>query len=123
MTPKMYAVAVYHNTKTHQILAQSNTAVLQMLHKNHVSIIRTLGKKSGLKYDKHTYLTKKNLLSQWKNMLVLKNACAYLSLTKINQIDVKGDHDLFYFKVAAFQTLNDQDILMFQDLIDAKIIL
>ncbi|MEZ5009916.1 MAG: flavin reductase [Chitinophagales bacterium] len=123
MTPKLYAIAVYHNTKTHQTLAHSKSAVLQLLHKNHTSVIRILGKKSGLKYNKQQYLSKKNLLTHWKNNLVLKEACAYLSLTKVDQIDVKGDHDLFYFKVDAFQTLNDQHILMFQDLIDAKIIL
>ncbi|MBY0432982.1 MAG: flavin reductase family protein, partial [Cyclobacteriaceae bacterium] len=52
MKPKRYMVAISHNTQSLKNLTTSNTAVLQLLATQHVSLVTTLGKKSGLRYDK-----------------------------------------------------------------------
>ena len=84
--------------------------------------MRPLGKKSGLKYDKAAYLKKKNLLVEWQEKSILANCNAYLLLEKLSVTET-GDHELFFFKVLKYKTYSEQNILMFQDLVDQRIIL
>jgi flavin reductase (DIM6/NTAB) family NADH-FMN oxidoreductase RutF len=107
MQPKLYTIAVYEKTKSLQNMLESETAVLQILHKNHSSLVKILGKKSGLLYDKLKYLHKKNLLTDWKGFKVLKNTCSLLLLYKISY-QVTGDHHLFIFEVRSYQSFSDQ---------------
>ncbi len=123
MKPKLYAVAVYNDTYTLENIQKNEVAVLQILSQENINLIRPLGKKSGLKYDKHAYLEKKELLITWHKRYVLKNACAWIQLRKMGAINVEGDHQLFYFKAEKYKTLSESNILMFQELIDQKIIL
>ncbi len=120
--PKLYTIAIYKGTKTLENLQQSTLSVLQFLNKQHTSLIRPLGKKSGYKYNKATYLKKKNLLVSWQRKEVLPNCNAYLLLEKLS-VTTTGDHELFFFKVVKYNTQSEQDMLMFQDLIDQRIIL
>ena len=122
LKPKMYAVAIYHNTKTIQNMKNSATAVLQLLSKPQSRLVRTLGKKTGLNYDKHQFLKQKACLTTWQRHEVLKDASAYILLEKINR-QTTGDHDLFCFSVQHYKTQSENDILMFRDLIAQRIIL
>lgn len=123
MKPKIFMIAVYYNTQTLDWLNESNTAVLQILHKDHTPLVRTLGKKSGRSYDKQKYLEKKDLLDSWNSQAVLKNACGYIELEKMDRKDICGDHELFWFEVKKPKTVSEDGILMFQDLVREGIIL
>jgi flavin reductase (DIM6/NTAB) family NADH-FMN oxidoreductase RutF len=122
MQPKMYAVAVYHNTKTLLHLQQSDIAVLQLLSKSQISLVRTLGKKSGHNYDKVSYLQRKKMITSWKGFSVLENAAALLLLHKKSVVST-GDHDVYIFEVQQLSTLQETDILTFSELIKQGVIL
>jgi flavin reductase (DIM6/NTAB) family NADH-FMN oxidoreductase RutF len=122
MQPKLYAVAVYHNTKTLFNLQQSDVAVLQLMSISQIALVRTLGKKSGNNYDKVAYLQRKKTMTTWQGFPVLENAAALLLLHKKNVI-TSGDHDLYLFEVNKFTTLQETDILQFSELIRQGVIL
>lgn len=123
MQPKQYAVAVYYGTQTYKWLADSDACMLQFLSKEAAGLIRTLGKKSGVTYDKHHYLSQHNHLTHWQSHAVLKQANAYLLLDKISQTNTGGDHELFIFQVRKSKTSSEDNFLTFQDLINQGIIL
>ncbi|MCX8490734.1 MAG: flavin reductase [Cyclobacteriaceae bacterium] len=114
MKPKRYVVAVYHNTQTLENILKSKIAILQILAKQHVSLVNVLGKKSGFRYDKQNYLTKKKLLEVWNDKKALTNCAGLIELEKIWSKEV-GDHVMFLFDVRRFQT-NHEDVLMLDDL-------
>lgn len=120
MEPKIYAVAVYHGTKSLENLMKTESAVLQILHKEQFSLVNTLGKKSGFRYNKMAYLQKKNLLEEWQERPVLKDVCARLLLRKMSY-QTTGDHDLFLFSVEKYQVLSD-NYLTINHLREKKII-
>lgn len=123
MKPKQYAIAVYDNTKTLANLEVNSTCILQLLHLNQLGLVRKLGKQSGLNIDKQAWLDKHEHLDYWQDYAVLKDACAYLKLELIKRVDTGGDHQLFCFEATQYSTLCEQDVLMFQDLVEAKVIL
>ncbi len=123
MSPKQYTIGVYYGTKTLENLEKSSVAVLQLLSEENIGLIRLLGKKTGVKIDKHSLLAKKNALKSWSSDHVLDGACAYIKLHVNNRMNTQGDHELFVFDVTKFKTLREDHILMFQTLIDRKIIL
>lgn len=47
MKPKRYMVALYHQTQSLQNIINSKRAVLQVLGKHHLPLVKILGKKSG----------------------------------------------------------------------------
>ncbi len=121
MHPKLYAIAVYHNSKTLQNIQQSDFAILQILEKDQAKIVNVLGKKSGLKYDKSAYLHKKKLVSSWNQMDVLHDCVAYIYLKKIS-CTTTGDHDLYLFEVITYKQNKSNNVLTTKDLSDLKII-
>ena len=123
LKPKLYLIAIDYSSKTYENLKQNSVVVLQLLSKSHLKIIRKLGKTSGYCFDKEKYLRSKEMLVDWRNNFVLKNACALIELKKNNEIDIEGDHAVFTFSVSKFRTLSKDNILTFKDLIDNKIIL
>lgn len=123
MKPKIFMIAVYYGTRSLHLLRSSNEAVLQILHQNHSSLIRPLGKKSGSSFDKEQFLLSKKRLTKWNGKDVLKDACGYLLLEKIDSKNIGGDHELFWFEVKKSKTISEQGILMFQDLVKEGIIL
>ncbi|MBT8189925.1 MAG: flavin reductase family protein [Bacteroidia bacterium] len=123
MKPKIYMIAVYHGTRTLDILEQSQFAVLQLLSVKHKKLIRPLGKKSGRNYNKQAYLQKNDWLTQWKGVSVLRDCSALLYLEKKDSIEIGGDHRLFWFDVKGSRSINDQNILYFQDLISEGLIM
>jgi flavin reductase (DIM6/NTAB) family NADH-FMN oxidoreductase RutF len=114
LKPKRYMVAVYHETQSLQNILLSQTAILQVLGKQHVSLVNVLGKKNGLRYDKESYLNKKKCLELWNNRKVLTACAGLMELKKIWSKDA-GDHTMFLFDVKRFQT-NHQNVLMLDDL-------
>ncbi len=122
MLPKRYAIAIYENTKTLFNIQNSEFCALQFLSTSQSKLVNVLGKKTGINYNKENYLTKKNLLIEWNNFKVLKNAMAYILLKKIS-FENTGDHHLYWFDVVNYKTNKDVQPLLFQQLIDEKIIL
>lgn len=114
MKPKRYMVAVYHETQSLHNILHSQTAVLQVLGKQQVSLVNVLGKKSGLRYDKESYLNKRKCLELWNDKKVLIGCAGLMELEKIWSKDA-GDHTMFLFDVKQFQTKHE-DVLMLDDL-------
>lgn len=120
MHPKRYIVAVYHQTQSLQNIISGQTAVLQLLGKQHLSLVNTLGKKSGRDYDKERYLKAKKLLQVWNDKNVLTNCAALIEVKKIWSKDV-GDHTLFLFDVVQSRA-NHENVLMLDDLRERKLV-
>jgi flavin reductase (DIM6/NTAB) family NADH-FMN oxidoreductase RutF len=107
LDPKIMMVAVYQNTKTLENIENSDKAVLQILRKNQAGLVRILGKKTGITYDKFKYLHTKNLTTTWQDYIVLKDACAYMELEKISAVKT-GDHDAFFFRVSRSKSQHEE---------------
>jgi len=120
MQPKLFAIAVYNNTKTLENLLQTNTVVLHYLHPIQYGLVKLLGKKSGKLVNKHAYLKKKQLLTNWQGYPVLKNASALVLMQKIDHKQT-GDHVLFTFEALKFKSYSS-DVLTTSILREKKII-
>jgi flavin reductase (DIM6/NTAB) family NADH-FMN oxidoreductase RutF len=114
MKPKRYMVAVYYNTQSLDNILKSKTAILQLLSKQHISLVNMLGKKSGKQYDKENYLARKKQLEIWNGQKVLANCAGLMEVEKLWSKEA-GDHTMFLFDVKRFQT-NHENILMLDDL-------
>ena len=121
--PKQYLVALEHGTKTLQNILRSEYAVLQLLQSDAQDLIKWLGMRSGHQVNKMERLEKNNRITSWKKYAVLKDAAAYLELRKLKSVDTAGDHSMLFFDVSRSRSITDNNILMWQDLIDNKIIL
>jgi len=123
MHPKLYMISIDYNTLTYQNLNKKSTSfVLQCLSIDNINIVAHLGKKSGKKFDKLKYLSKNNLLSNWKNYPVLKNTCFLIKLRNPKKVYEMQDHCIFVFQMKSFKNF-DNKFLNFSDLINNKIIL
>lgn len=107
LNPKRYAIAVYEGTRTLENLMTSDLAVLQYLHPDQVRLVRHLGQKSGLSFDKDAWLRKGNRLTAWRSYEVLAGASALVELHRTDHLPA-GDHDLFLFDVIASKTLRPE---------------
>jgi flavin reductase (DIM6/NTAB) family NADH-FMN oxidoreductase RutF len=107
LDPKIMMVAVYHNTKTLENLQKSDKTVLQILHQDQVGLVRMLGKKTGITYNKNAYLYKKNLITLWNEYPVLQGACAYMELEKMTAMTT-GDHDACFFRVLRSKSAREE---------------
>jgi flavin reductase (DIM6/NTAB) family NADH-FMN oxidoreductase RutF len=120
MKPKLYAIAIYNNTKSLYNMQNNQYCVLQYLHKSQYNLVQNLGKKSGIDFNKYTFLHKRNLIEKWNGYEVLKNTCALVLLKKVNAQQT-GDHVLFTFEMIKYASFTDE-LLTHQVLIDKKII-
>ena len=120
MNPKIIGVALYENTKTLDNMLQSEIAILQLLHKDQLPLVRMLGKKSGMDWDKDAWLRKKQCMTLWHGHPVLSHCSAYMELTKKENFKT-GDHTLFLFEVKRYKSCNS-DVLTTQMLSEKKII-
>jgi len=107
LEPKRYAIAVYEGTKTLENLQDSDVAVLQYLHPDQIKLVRHLGQKSGMSFDKNAWLRKGDRLIEWRGYEVLSGASALVELKKLDQWPA-GDHDLFLFDVIASKSLREE---------------
>ena len=120
MKPKWYAIAIYNNTKSLQNMQNSQYCVLQYLQVSQYNLVNHLGKKTGVNYNKHAFLQKRNLIEKWNGLDVLKNTGALVLLKKVNTQQT-GDHVLFTFEMVKYASFSDE-LLTNQVLIDKKII-
>ena len=120
MKPKIIGIAIYDNTKTLDNMLHTEMAILQLLHKDQFSLVRILGKKTGLHWDKDSWLQKKERITFWHGYPVLANCSAHMEFVKKDSIKT-GDHTLFLFEVKRFKSFNG-DLLTTQILSDKKII-
>lgn len=123
MTPKRYLIAVYRNTQTHKNLFNTyQPFLLQALTCSQISLVTTLGKKSGLHINKELYLKKKNILyKQYNSLLYLTESYFTLSLVPETYINL-GDHDLIIARVEKTIIQNDVPGLTTHDLQESGII-
>lgn len=121
MKPKRYAIAVYEGTRSLENISKSGHAVLQLLKADQYSLVRTLGQKSGMSYDKEAYLRKKNILETWESHTVLKGVAALLELKVIQKMDA-GDHVLFLCDVMQYKASATGKVLTVRELGKRKII-
>ena len=123
MNPRIYTIAIDYKTKTYDNLVNfKNKVILQALGKKNISLVRKLGKESGKNINKEAYLTKNNLLTKWKNYMVLKNTSFIIELEMLKNIIKLNDHCIFLFEVKSFKNF-DEPFLKTNDLISSKIIL
>ena len=123
MNPRIYTIAIDYKTKTYDNLVNfKNKVILQALGKKNISLVRKLGKESGKNINKEVYLTKNNLLTKWKNYMVLKNTSFIIELEMLKNIIKLNDHCIFLFEVKSFKNF-DEPFLKTNDLISSKIIL
>lgn len=120
MQPKLFAIAIYNNTKTLENVLQTDIAILQYLHPSQHGLVKLLGKKSAKLIDKQAYLQKKELLTNWHDYQVLKGCTALVLLQKIDHQQT-GDHVLFTFEALKFKSY-DADVLTTSILREKKII-
>ena len=123
MKPKLFMVAVDYSTKTYENLQNGSKGILQVLHKDHLNLVNLLGKKSGKQINKEARLASKELLTIWNGHQVIDNACAYMNLELRGTQNIGGDHALFWFEVVKSKTISEDNILMFQDLVNEGLIL
>ena len=121
MKPKIYSVAIYHNTRTLANMAHTDVAVLQLLSPAQANLVKHLGFKSGNETDKHEWLTDKGLTEIWQGQTVLKGCAALLLLRRQAQHHFGGDHELFLFGVDKYINLSES-VLTLNDLRAKKLI-
>lgn len=107
MEPKIYAIAIYKNTKSLENMYNSEHAVLQFLHPEQFKLVKNLGQRSGLNFNKQAYLHKNNLLENWEGYEVLKNTSARILLKKIEHKET-GDHILFTFQAEKYKSYHSE---------------
>ena len=123
MNPRLYAVSIDYNTLTYKnLISSSRNVVLQCLGKKNMPVVRSLGKKSGLVFDKMAYFKKNQLITNWNNFIVLKDVAFLVELKAPKKIHEMSDHALFLFSVKSYKN-SKNEILVFNDLIEKKIIL
>lgn len=128
LKPKSYVIAVYRGTKTHaNLFNKPNTHfLLQGLSSVQTNQIRTLGQKSGLKYDKAKYLAKQHLQYYELNNEIYGYLpdCGFVLLCKLTKSIKYGDHDLITAEVVKIVADNKEaKLLTTQELIEKGIIL
>ncbi len=120
MDTKRFMIGVYKGTKTYENLQKTDQAILQILSKDNINLVRKFGKTSGKDSDKLKNL--KDRISTHQNLTYLKDCTAFMYL-KTTDIFKVGDHDIWVMEVIKSKSLNDpKDILYTYDLKEAKII-
>lgn len=123
MNPRLYVISIAYNSLTYKnLISYEGNIVLQCLSKKNISIVKSLGKKSGLVFDKLKYLTRNKLITDWKNFTVLKDVSFLIELEEIKKIHEMSDHALFLVRVKSYKN-STNEFLTFDHLIKNKIIL
>jgi flavin reductase (DIM6/NTAB) family NADH-FMN oxidoreductase RutF len=104
MKPKIYAVGVYRDTKTLEVVEKTDTCVLQLLSPKQLDLVNLLGKKSGHSTNKMKVLAKRDEVEQWHGYTVLKDTAARLLVRK-QDAKQTGDHLVVFFAVEKHQSL------------------
>lgn len=103
MKPKMYIVALYHETCTLELVTMRGELLLQILDCRHYTLVNLLGKTSGHKADK---LKKIKIPIKWhQNLPYLTDALAFIHLRVESMIET-GDHICAICHVESYRNLN-----------------
>jgi flavin reductase (DIM6/NTAB) family NADH-FMN oxidoreductase RutF len=105
MQPKRFIVGIYEGTKTLELVKKKKEFVLQLLSDQQYSLVRLLGQQSGHHINKISRLQKRDLLTEWRNYPVLKDALSFMHLKIIGQMN-GGDHIGFLCDVVAYKNIN-----------------
>lgn len=104
MKPKMYVVALYHNTCTLELVKANPEFLLQLLDRRHYGLVNLLGKTSGYKTDK---LKKIKIPIEWHaNLPYLSDALGFIHL-KAERLIETGDHMSAICRVKGYRNLNN----------------
>ena len=125
MQPKQFICAIYYGTKTLENVSSNPHFVLQILSIEQYRLVDLLGKKSGNKIDKIQRLQKRNLLTQWNDFFILKEALAVMEMKAIpltNSENKTLDHRLYLCEVINFKNLHEGQPLMLDTLREKKMI-
>ncbi|GDX48791.1 MAG: flavin reductase [Bacteroidota bacterium] len=115
MEPKMMLTALYHGTKTIDLVSKQKQFVLQLLNQHQVSYVRLLGKQSGFKRDKIKWLRDRDLLIPFNGYFIFRE-CAAAMLIDVKDTITSGDHTCFIGLVKQHQNINPDDILTTEQL-------
>ena len=121
--PKQYMFALDYKSHSYSIINKSDFCILQILSLSNIKLITPLGKRSGRNFDKGRYLEKKGLTQNWNDRIILKDISACIFLDTLQEINTGGDHALFIGNCKKSKTFSESNILMFQELVDQKVIL
>jgi flavin reductase (DIM6/NTAB) family NADH-FMN oxidoreductase RutF len=121
MHPKQMMVAIFHGTKTLENITANASFMLQLLAAGQYRLISLLGKQSGNNINKIQRLEKRQLITEWNNFKVLKDALSVIQLQAISHIET-GDHRMFLCNVIAFKNLHPGDPLTTKILHEKRII-
>jgi flavin reductase (DIM6/NTAB) family NADH-FMN oxidoreductase RutF len=121
MQPKRIMVAIYEGTQTLHNIRTNKIFVLQLLADTQFNLVNLLGKQSGKTINKISRLQKRNLISEWKDFYILKDALAVMHLKVMKEIPA-GDHHLFLCDVTAHKNLHNGNILTTSLLHEKRII-
>jgi flavin reductase (DIM6/NTAB) family NADH-FMN oxidoreductase RutF len=110
MEPKRYMVAVYHGTKTLELINENPKFLLQLLWEEQYPLVRLLGQQTGKKVDKISRLQKRGLIDVYNGYFYLREALAIIELEALNRIS-GGDHDVFICDVVGFRNLKEGEPL------------
>jgi len=102
-------------------MLRSESAVLQLLHATQSDMVRLLGQKSALHYDKQSRLRKKDVVTEWEQHTVLKAAAAWILLRKLDVMPA-GDHHMFLCDVVRYKVNTPSPLLTLDILREQKII-
>jgi flavin reductase (DIM6/NTAB) family NADH-FMN oxidoreductase RutF len=122
MKPKQFCIAVYHGTKTHANIKNSNTAILQLLGEHQSDVVRNLGKTSGSDKDKVSIINKKHPVIMTQGLAVMSDSLGYCVIEFGEMIHTGGDHDIIIANVISYKNLNEGKVLTTQKLSELKII-
>lgn len=121
MNPKRYMVALYHGTRTLELVRKNGHFMLQVLAEDQYGLVRLLGQESGYRRDKIAALARRGKLSGYKGFHVLKEALALVECRVIGRMD-GGDHELFLCDVVSHRNIRPGDPLTTSFLREKKII-
>ena len=118
--PKRYMVAVYHHTQSLHNVMRSKYFVLQLLGEQNITLVNTLGRKSGHYYNKEHYLRSRHWLTTWHNYTILAHIAGAVELKKLWYKNA-GDHMMVLCDVVRAQSFH-ADVLTLAALRTSKII-
>lgn len=121
MAPKRMMVAIYHGTKTLELVTQNPHFVLQLLSAGQYNLVSLLGQQSGHRVNKIQRLQKRQLLGEWKGFPILRDALALMELRSIGEMEA-GDHRMYCCDLVAYTNLHPGEPLTIDHLRERKIV-
>lgn len=121
MTPKRYMVALFHGTRTLELVSRNGHFILQLLAEDQYGLVRLLGQESGHRKDKIAALSKRGMLTEYMGFPVLQKALALVECRVTGRMQ-GGDHDLFLCDVVSYRNIRPGEPLTTALLREKKII-